>query len=194
MAFPALQTARMVVRPPEEADAEAVATYFLNNREFHAPWSPVMTEEFFTLPYWKGRIAEVPRQIRREERFSFFMFAGDELRQDLASGSERLICGHAQLSGIMRGPAQFCFLGYALAECGEGRGLMEEALRAIIDYAFDKLKLHRVQANYMPHNRRSGKLLRKLGFVPEGYARDYLKIAGKWEDHILTSLTCPDCE
>jgi ribosomal-protein-alanine N-acetyltransferase len=38
-------------------------------------------------------------------------------------------------------------------------------------------------------NERSGRLLERLGFVREGYARDYLLIAGRWQDHILTSLT-----
>ncbi|MBE9234176.1 30S ribosomal protein S5 alanine N-acetyltransferase, partial [Cuspidothrix issatschenkoi LEGE 03284] len=46
-------------------------------------------------------------------------------------------------------------------------------------------------ANYMPHNRRSAKVLKRLGFVVEGYATDYLMINGQWEDHILTSLTNP---
>jgi ribosomal-protein-alanine N-acetyltransferase len=46
-------------------------------------------------------------------------------------------------------------------------------------------------ANYMPHNRRSGNVLKRAGFVVEGYARDYLMINGKWEDHIFTSLTNP---
>jgi ribosomal-protein-alanine N-acetyltransferase len=43
-------------------------------------------------------------------------------------------------------------------------------------------------ANYMPANERSGKLLKRLGFTVEGYARDYLFIAGAWQDHVLTSL------
>lgn len=47
-------------------------------------------------------------------------------------------------------------------------------------------------ANYMPHNQRSGNLLRRLGFVVEGYARDYLLINGRWEDHIQTSLINPN--
>jgi ribosomal-protein-alanine N-acetyltransferase len=65
---------------------------------------------------------------------------------------------------------------------------MYEALLKAIAFAFEHLKLHRIMANYMPRNERSGTLLRKLGFSPEGYARDYLKIAGKWEDHVLTAL------
>ena len=72
--------------------------------------------------------------------------------------------------------------------------MMAEALAGAIDFAFDSLHLHRIEANYMPHNRRSGNTLRRLGFVVEGYARDYLLINGKWEDHILTSLSNPHWE
>jgi ribosomal-protein-alanine N-acetyltransferase len=44
----------------------------------------------------------------------------------------------------------------------------------------------------VPTNERSGRLLRRLGFVVEGYARDYLFIGGQFRDHVLTSLTHPD--
>ena len=69
---------------------------------------------------------------------------------------------------------------------------MYEALRASLDYVFQVLNLHRVMANFMPHNARSNGLLRRLGFTVEGYARDYLYIDGAWRDHVLTSLTNPE--
>jgi len=69
---------------------------------------------------------------------------------------------------------------------------MAEALRALIAYAFGELGFHRIMANYIPTNERSGLLLRRLGFVVEGYARDYLEIDGAWRDHVLTSLTNPN--
>jgi ribosomal-protein-alanine N-acetyltransferase len=87
--------------------------------------------------------------------------------------------------------AWYCNLGYGLAEKRQGEGIMREALELAIDYAFKHMNLHRLQANYMPHNRRSGGLLRRLGFTVEGYARDYLFLNGAWEDHVLTSLTNP---
>jgi ribosomal-protein-alanine N-acetyltransferase len=68
---------------------------------------------------------------------------------------------------------------------------MTEALSISTKYIFQELNLHRIMANYMPHNRRSAKVLKRLGFVVEGYATDYLMINGQWEDHILTSLTNP---
>jgi ribosomal-protein-alanine N-acetyltransferase len=69
---------------------------------------------------------------------------------------------------------------------------MTEALGAVILYAFSDLRLHRLQANYLPRNERSARVLRRLGFVVEGVARDYLRIDGRWEDHVLTGLTNPD--
>jgi ribosomal-protein-alanine N-acetyltransferase len=68
---------------------------------------------------------------------------------------------------------------------------MSEALRAGIAYVFETLGFHRIQANHLPANERSARLLRRLGFSVEGYARDYLYINGAWRDHVLTSLTSP---
>jgi ribosomal-protein-alanine N-acetyltransferase len=69
---------------------------------------------------------------------------------------------------------------------------MREALEPIIDYAFRVRNIHRITANYMPHNQRSGRLLRSLGFEVEGFARNYLLINGVWQDHVMTALTNPN--
>jgi ribosomal-protein-alanine N-acetyltransferase len=69
---------------------------------------------------------------------------------------------------------------------------MGEALQVAINYVFKELNMHRVMANYIPDNQRSGNVLKRLEFVVEGYARDYLLINGQWQDHILTSLTNKD--
>lgn len=68
---------------------------------------------------------------------------------------------------------------------------MHEALQAGIAYVFNELRLHRVMAGYMPRNLRSARVLGRLGFVIEGYARDYLLVDGRWEDHVLTALVNP---
>ena len=98
----------------------------------------------------------------------------------------------ASLTGVMRGPLQSCYLGYRMGSRHQGRGLMREACEAVIAHAFGPMQLRRVQANYVPVNERSANLLRRLGFVVEGYARDYLYIDGRFRDHVLTSKTNPD--
>jgi ribosomal-protein-alanine N-acetyltransferase len=90
-------------------------------------------------------------------------------------------------ANVVRGVFQACHLGYGIARRHEGKGLMYEAIDAGIRYAFGPLDFHRVMANYMPRNDRSGRLLERLGFEKEGYAKRYLKIDGLWEDHVLTA-------
>ena len=105
-------------------------------------------------------------------------------------GGERVV-GNINFVQFQRGAAQYCTLGYGIAADREGRGLMREGLTAGIAHVFRVLNMHRIQANYVPWNRRSGGLLRRLGFTVEGYARDYLFLDGVWQDHVLTSLTNP---
>lgn len=83
-------------------------------------------------------------------------------------------------------------MGYALDEAAQGRGYMSEACRVGIDYIFKETRLHRIMANYMPHNTRSAAVLERLGFTIEGTARAYLYLAGAWQDHVLTSLPNPE--
>ncbi|MBD2570104.1 GNAT family N-acetyltransferase [Anabaena lutea] len=99
------------------------------------------------------------------------------------------VVGQCNFTGIMRGPFQACYLGYNFDYRAVGHGYMFEALTGAIAYVFNELKLHRIMANYIPTNVRSAKLLRRLDFLTDGYSRDYLFIAGRWQDHVLTSLT-----
>jgi ribosomal-protein-alanine N-acetyltransferase len=102
------------------------------------------------------------------------------------------VIGQISFTSYTRGPHQSCNLGYNIDHRFEGRGLMKEALVGAIQHAFQRLKFHRIAANYMPVNERSGRVLRRLGFNVEGYARDYLFLAGAWRDHVLTALYSAD--
>jgi ribosomal-protein-alanine N-acetyltransferase len=99
--------------------------------------------------------------------------------------------GDIALSEIVPGPFQACYLGYRIDMLRQGRGYATESVKAVVEYAFQVLNLHRIMANYIPSNEPSGRVLRQLGFTEEGFARDYLYLNGKWRDHILTSLTNP---
>jgi len=61
---------------------------------------------------------------------------------------------------------------------------MTEALQEAIAFLFEEWKLHRIEANINPDNQASLRVVEKLGFYNEGLAKKYLKINGKWEDHI----------
>lgn len=182
LAQPDLTTARLLVAPVDAHHAQSMLDYQLRNRDHLAPWDPTPSERFFTLPYWIGRCRQRQREWR-EGRCAAYVL----LRQE---APDRVI-GSLSLSNIQRGVAQSAILGYSIDASCQGQGLMHEALQAVIAMAFDTLLLHRIQANYQPHNRRSAELLRRLGFCIEGRAREYLFLDGAWRDHILTALINP---
>jgi ribosomal-protein-alanine N-acetyltransferase len=93
------------------------------------------------------------------------------------------------LSNIRRGVNQSAIIGYSVDEASQGRGYATACAGAVVRYAFDVLNLHRLETSYNPINAPSGRVLRKLGFVVEGYARDYLRINGNWNDAILVGRT-----
>jgi len=181
MEFPVLETERLRMTLPGPAAAARVVRYFVDNRAHHAPWSPRRKDEFYTEEFWRTRLAFDRAEFAEDQSMRLFLFDREE--------EDGAVLGNCTLTQFARGPFQAAILGYALDEDAVGRGLMAEALRTVIAYAFGELRLHRIMANYIPTNERSGLLLRRLGFVVEGYARDYLEIDGAWRDHVLTSLT-----
>ena len=89
---------------------------------------------------------------------------------------------------MLRGVAQSCAIGYWVGEPHIRRGYMSEAVVGILPEVFIEQGFHRLEAACLPHNIASVRVLEKAGFQREGYARDYLKIAGKWQDHILFAM------
>lgn len=104
------------------------------------------------------------------------------------------VIGHISLSPILRGPAQFSFLGYGISLNKQNQGYMTEILEQTIQFAFNDLHLHRIMANHVPDNERSSRLLKRLGFTVEGYAKEHLHLNGQWQDHVLTALINPKWE
>ena len=86
---------------------------------------------------------------------------------------------------MQRGVAQKATLGYWIGAPYAGRGYMTEATQLVCDFGFESLRLHRIEASCLPHNEPSKKLLQRLGFEEEGYAKAYLQIDGHWQDHVL---------
>ena len=176
-----LETERLFLRVPLPEDACEMADFVTRNREHFSPWNPVRSEDYYTVNYWNTALAEIVENANRGTSLQLVLFP--------KTSEKPSIIGYCNFSNIVRGAFQAAYLGYGLDQYAVGKGLMAEALTCAIDYCFNTLNLHRIMANYMPANVRSASLLKRLGFVTEGFARDYLFLAGKWQDHLLTALT-----
>ncbi|TDR80372.1 GNAT family N-acetyltransferase [Paludibacterium purpuratum] len=180
---PTLETLRLRVAPVDPILAPAMLDYQIRNRAHLAPWDPTPGAQFFTLAFWQSRCRLRVREWQEGRCASFVLQARQAPQQ---------VIGTVSLSQIQRGVAQYAMLGYGLDQRCEGKGLMFEALQAVLAFAFDDLKLHRLQANYQPANLRSAALLARLGFQIEGRANQYLFLDGAWRDHVMTALINPN--
>jgi ribosomal-protein-alanine N-acetyltransferase len=179
-----IETARLRLRATDLPLAEGVAEYLLRNRAAHSPWNPPLADAVFTVEGQKERLAASARAEAEGREIGWWL----TLRGQPDAG----VIGNVRLSQIARGPFCNAMLGYAIDAAHEGRGLMREALDAVLADAFGpRVGLHRVQANVRPENARSLALLDRLGFEREGLAREYLFIDGAWRDHVMTALRAP---
>ena len=180
MHTPVIHTKRTVSRLAEPSDVENVLGYYQVNRKFLEPFEPHRPDKFFTRSYWKERIRQNQAEFQAQTSCRLFVFL---------DGSPKDVIGTVNFTKIERHPIYSGMLGYGLSLGNEGKGIMHEALQAVVPFVFNEMRLHKIFAAYMPRNERSGRLLRRLGFTVYGYTRDYLRINGIREDHILTSLT-----
>ncbi|MEV1247635.1 GNAT family N-acetyltransferase [Nonomuraea sp. NPDC050022] len=91
--------------------------------------------------------------------------------------------GNININSIIRGRAQTASLGYAAFAPTAGQGYMSEGLRLVLRYAFEELRLHRLEAQIQPGNQASLKLVQRHGFRSEGCSPELLFIDGAWRDH-----------
>ncbi|TCW00051.1 ribosomal protein S5-alanine N-acetyltransferase [Biostraticola tofi] len=176
-----LVTDRLVVRLAHERDAWRLADYYTDNREYLKPWEPIRDDSHCHPSGWQSRLGLISELHRQGSAYYFL----------LLDPQENEVYGVANFSNVLRGSFHACFLGYSIGEKWQGQGLMFEALQTAIRYMQRQQHMHRIMANYMPHNQRSGNLLARLGFEREGYAKEYLLIDGIWRDHVLTALVNP---
>ena len=180
--LPTLTTSRLIVEHMAPGHADALADFFRRNEQHLAPWDPPRPAGITEPEFWA---AECERAV---EDYAHGAVVRWVLR--LRAVPVQVI-GRINYTQIVRGPFHSCMLGYAIDHAHEGRGLMREGLEATIAHMFAVAGLHRIQANYVPQNTRSGRLLERLGFASEGLAKDYLFIGGAWRDHVLTARINP---
>ena len=169
----------IILRTAEPTDGQLISDYFIANRDFLREWEPKREDAFFSEAGWTQRLIKLNELHRMGLGYYLII---------LDSNSGEML-GTISFSNISRFPFYACNVGYSLSQTAQGRGVMTRALRMAVEYMFSIQNLHRIMAGYMPRNKRSESVLKRLEFTQEGLAKDYLLINGKWEDHVLTSLT-----
>jgi len=168
---------RVFLRPPERGDYEAWASLRAGSREFLSPWEPSWPPDALSRANFRARVTRYVEDWRTDQAYNFFIFALDET-----------LVGGIGLSNIRRGVSETASLGYWVGEPYARQRYMTSALPLVVDFAFERLGLHRLEAACLPSNMPSRSVLARTGFRQEGYAREYLCIAGKWQDHLLFAI------
>ena len=182
--LPLLTTARLVLAPAHEDLAINVIEFYQRNELHLARWDPPKPANFLTEEFQRKRLRQAVADFEAGTAMRWWLYL---------QGKPNVLVGSIGLSAIARGPFQNALLGYALDGELQGQGLMQEGLSAVIAHAFStEINLHRIQANVRPDNLRSLRVLERLGFEREGFARDYLYIHDKWHDHVMLALRNED--
>ncbi len=170
------------VRPPEARDWLPWAELRAESRVFLEPWEPTWPKDALAKDAFRRRLQRYTRDARDDEGYAFLVFRK----------SDELLVGGLNLSNVTRGIRQSCSVGYWIGQRFARQGLMTDAVRTAVTFAFDQLRLHRVEAGCVPTNLASRGLLLKAGFQEEGFARKYLNINGRWHDHLLFAMLGSD--
>ncbi|WFR56167.1 GNAT family N-acetyltransferase [Anaerocolumna sp. AGMB13025] len=168
-------TDRLLLKVLDKSQADQVLDYYIRNRDFLEEWEAEKGEEFYSAACQEQLLEKDFTDISNRSSLRLWIYKKDD--------SKRII-GTLAFTNIVRGVFLSCFLGYKLDQGEINKGFMTEAVRKGIQIMFEEYGLHRIEANIMPKNARSLKVAEKLGFYNEGFARNYLKINGQWEDHI----------
>lgn len=179
---PVLKGRDVLLRPPGPADYGQWSALRLKSRDYLQPWEPVWAEDDLTRAAFRRRLGVYAREMELGTAWPFFVLDPED----------ETLLGAVTLSNIRRGVAETGVLGYWVGQPYAGRGVGTAAVRTLLTFAFETLKLHRVEAACVPTNDASRRVLEKSGFRHEGRARAYLKINGAWADHLLFGVVAED--
>jgi ribosomal-protein-alanine N-acetyltransferase len=173
--MPAVAGDGVYLRAPQSGDHAEWVGLRETSRAFLTPWEPTWPADDLTRSAFRRRLKRYAEDQRSDLAYAFLIFRAED----------HIMVGGLTLANIRRGVAQAGSIGYWVGAPFARRGYMTAAVRALIPFCFDSLRLHRLEAACIPANAASIRLLEKTGFTREGYARDYLCINGAWQDHLL---------
>ena len=165
----------LTLRQPVVGDYTEWAELRALSRAHLTPWEPTWSQDDLSRAMYRRRLRAYAKDVHNDVSYPYFIF-------DNTSGT---LMGGITLSNVRRGSAQTASLGYWMGAAYAGRGHMREAVGMLLPMAFNALRLHRIEAATMLKNFASMRVLEFVGFEREGLAHAYLKINGRWEDHLL---------
>jgi ribosomal-protein-alanine N-acetyltransferase len=173
---------KTVLRPPARSDEKHWIDVREESRDFLEFWEPTWPSDATTPAAFRRRLKKFSSDWRDGATYAFLIFT----RED-----ETLV-GGITLSNVRRGVAQSGSIGYWMGKRFARNGYMAEAIQLTLEFSFDTLGLHRIEAACLPSNTPSRSLLLKSGFIQEGFARRYLRINGSWQDHVSFAILRTD--
>jgi ribosomal-protein-alanine N-acetyltransferase len=187
-----LRGKRVLLRPLVLADFDAWRGVRQRNRNWLLKWEPKpppgQPDDTESKPAFNARCGAREREWQLGTGYGFGIFVGGTS----SHAATWALAGEINLSGVQRGPFQNTYVGYWIDEAQAGNGYVPESLVTVARFAFEDLRLHRLQVAIIPRNTASRRVVEKLELRDEGVAVRYLAINGKWEDHIRYALTAEE--
>jgi ribosomal-protein-alanine N-acetyltransferase len=180
--LPTVGGGKVYLRIPEMSDWAEWARLREQSRTFLTPWEPIWPADDLTKTAFRRRLRRYQHDLQADVNYPFFIFRSEDQR----------LVGGVSLTNVRRGIAQAVSVGYWIGEPFAHQGYMSAAMRALVPFTHVSLRLRRIEAACLPENAASIGLLQRLGFRQEGCAREYLCIAGKWQDHLLFAHLADD--
>ena len=175
---------RVMLRPLESKDFEAWSEVRNRNSSWLLPWEPQVplhtADPAKNREAFSNRCAARERERTAGNNFSFGVFV------------DGAFAGEVNLNNVIRGAMQCGTIGYWIDEARAGNGYIAESVILLARFAFDELRLHRIEVCVIPRNRNSRRVMEKLQFREEGLSVRFLEINGVWEDHLRYGFTAEE--
>ena len=179
---PIIDAGAYFLRPAQVSDFDQWSSLRNESRDHLVPWEPTWPRDDLTRLAFRHRVKRAQQDIKSDSNYPLLIFRTED----------EVLQGGITIGNIKRGVTQLCSLGYWAGAKHASKGMMTRAVAAATAYAFNELRLNRVEAACLPANAASIRVLEKNGFQKEGFLRRYLCINGQWQDHLLYAILHSD--
>jgi len=171
----------VVLRPLTAGDFAAWSEVRVRNEAWLVPWEPLraphLADPTRDRDAFASRCAARDRERQAGTAFGFGLFVDNAL------------AGEVNLNNVIRGALQSATVGYWIDRARAGNRYISEAVVVLMRFAFEELRLHRLEICIVPRNQNSRRVMEVLEIREEGVAQRYLEINGVWEDHVRYGVT-----